>query len=66
MLYSFIVLGYIPGTNIELSFPATLVLLAILAVVVAFGWAELHRRYLSGTSWTRQPLHASQLHLRGL
>jgi len=65
MLYSFLVLGYIPGTNIQLSFQAILALEVIMAGTAAIGWIELQRRLFGWANQTiRQPLHASQLHLR--
>lgn len=44
MLYNFLVLGYIPGTNIQLSFQAVLALLVVFAGVASISWIELHRR----------------------
>ncbi len=64
-MYSFIVLGIIPGTNIVISFETWLVTL-----VVALFIAVRYRRYVQ--AWgraadllpVRVPLHASQLHQR--
>lgn len=64
-MYSFLVLGYIPGTNIQLSFGETLALMIILVGIFAIGTMEL-RHYLRKFDQlvVRRPLHASQLHLR--
>ena len=72
-MYTFLVLGLIPGTNIQIGFWAWIIFMAGLAVVVY----RLKTRIVSFLeSWWRQfdedkaiarkPLHASRLHLRGL
>ena len=68
-MYSFLVLGLIPGTNVQISFQAWLVLLACLpfAAVIAFKLLRPYARQL--IQWgqavaPRQPLPASYLHLR--
>lgn len=65
MLYNFLVLGYIPGTDIQLSFQAVLGLVVIFAGATVIAWIEVRRRWLgmeptmfAGTT------DASQLHLR--
>ena len=65
MLYNFLVLGYIPGTNIQLSFQAVIGLSAVFMGAASITWIELRRRGLSWQpSLIRQPLHANRLHLR--
>ncbi|MEK7594471.1 MAG: hypothetical protein AAB436_02430 [Patescibacteria group bacterium] len=70
-MYSFLVLGIVPGTNIAISFQ---VWLAIMALLIVAAWRVKPRigRLINevvdeifGTQ-QRQPLHASQLHLRAL
>lgn len=71
-MYTFLVLGLIPGTNIQINFYAWIIIMVGAAIII-------HRqrprivRYAS--NWwhqfdedelARQPLHANQLHLRGL
>lgn len=65
MLYSFLVLGYVPGTNIQLSFQAIMGLFVILVGCASIVWIEFQRRHRPrSVSRLRLPLHASQLHLR--
>lgn len=73
-MYSFLVLGLIPGTNIQISFWAWLVLMALLAV--AFKRYKHYAAERIEAWWhqfddidsakQRKPLHANHLHLRGL
>ena len=69
-MYAFFVLGLIPGTNIQISFQAWLFIAPVLAVAGLILRPRLERRV---RQWwheydedqvSRQPLHASQLHLR--
>ena len=73
-MYTFLVLGLIPGTNIQIGFWSWIIIVAALAV--AF---KLSNKYIIkhvGAWWhqfdedledlPREPLHASRLHLRGL
>lgn len=63
-MYSFVVLGIIPGTNIQISFQAWL---AAAILVFCFGpivWREFKLRHALTMASGRQALHASQLHLR--
>jgi hypothetical protein len=63
-MYSFLVLGQIPGTNLQISFQAWLVMLACLPLLV-LAFALLHRLRQSAQFQAlalRQPLNASQLH----
>jgi hypothetical protein len=64
-MYSFLVLGIIPGTNIQISFQAWLVMLAL----SPFAGLALKPRLLHMLEWgvaaqSHSPLHASQLHHR--
>lgn len=65
-MYNFLVLGYIPGTNIQLSFNAIIGLFTVIAGVSAIVMIELHRRRLLTPLRLRSPLHANSLHLRAL
>lgn len=68
-MYSFLVLGLIPGTNIEISFWAWLVLMA--GLLIAF---KLYRKRVMKliADWWRSldeideldPMHASRFHRR--
>jgi hypothetical protein len=65
-MYAFLVLGLIPGTNIQISFQAWLVIAPVLLVaaiilrpLVLRWWHKFNEDQVS-----RRPLHASQLHLR--
>jgi hypothetical protein len=73
-MYNFLVLGLIPGTNIQIGFWTTIIIMLIL--MVAF---KRYKSYLIGAinKWWHQfdddlegvphePVHASRLHLRGL
>ncbi|MEK7599752.1 MAG: hypothetical protein AAB462_01825 [Patescibacteria group bacterium] len=70
-MYSFLVLGLIPGTNIAISFQVWLIIMA--ASLIGFMRARTRIEQfivnivdeIFGTP-QRQPLHASQLHLRAL
>lgn len=72
-MYTFLVLGLIPGTNIQIGFWTWLVIAGLLAVVlkryrsrlvlaVAMWWHQFDEDEAA----SRKPLHASRLHLRGL
>lgn len=63
-MYSFVVLGIIPGTNIQISFQAWL---AVTIMSLCFGpiiWREFKLHYASPPTLHRRTLHANQLHLR--
>ncbi len=70
-MYSFLVLGLIPGTNIQINFWAWIIIMVGLTIA-AYRLRPRVVRLIS--NWwhqfddesTRQPLHANQLHLRGL
>lgn len=64
-MYSLLVLGIIPGTNIQLSFQAWLAV----AVAVAFAWPKLKAPVLELVELGKAPTphvpqHASELHRR--
>lgn len=40
-MYSLLVLGYIPGTNIQISFQAWLIMLVVLPVIIKLSWPRL-------------------------
>lgn len=72
-MYTFLVLGLIPGTNIQIGFWAWLIIM--LALLLAFRKAKPHLMKLIAIWWhqfddaeasCRKPLHANRLHLRGL
>ena len=68
-MYSFLVLGLIPGTNIQISFQAWLAIVAVLAIAVVKLKSQTLRHLRRVIQWgkataPRQTLHASQLHQR--
>lgn len=66
-MYSFFVLGIIPGTNIAISFQVWLALMVLLAVGVVVLKPRV-ARYIRENyiDFRREPIHASELHLRGV
>jgi hypothetical protein len=64
-MYSFLVLGIIPGTNLTISFQAWLIAMAvILFAVLAFRLRHRGRLDTQVFAWGRTLLHANQLHQR--
>ncbi len=63
-MYTFLVLGQIPGTNIQISFQVWLVILAglVLAVMAFTLSLRVRRAFKRQAMRLRQPLSASQLH----
>ena len=64
-VYNFLVLGFIPGTNIQITFQTWVDAFGL--VLFAYCGFRLYQRYrFSGFELMpiRQPLHASQLHQR--
>lgn len=62
-MYSFLVLGLVPGTNLQITFNTWLDMIGL--ALAGFGVAYLYRHhYASESAWVRVPLHASQLHSR--
>ena len=62
---TFIVLGIVPGTDLQITFGAWLKLLEIAAIIYCFIKLKDIHQTLTGQSWERVPLHATQLHRRG-
>ena len=60
-MYNFLVGGYLPGTNIQLSFQLYVGLMTLIIGVIAIYQIERGQR-----PTTHAPLHASQLHLRAI
>ena len=65
-MYSFFILGQIPGTSISISFEAWLIIMAAIGYAVYRYWPiitkainDTEKRLLA-----RKPLHANQLHRR--
>lgn len=63
-MYSFIVLGIIPGTSIQISFQAWLVTAVLLAIFGPVAWRELKLHATQQLIPQRQSIQASQLHSR--
>lgn len=65
-MYSILVLGLIPGTNIQISFKAWLVIMAVLLVLAPLLRIPLKRLIEFGKANVpyQQPLHASLVHHR--
>jgi hypothetical protein len=65
-MYSFIVLGLIPGTNIQITFSTWIALLvsAVPSYYIVKFWLR-YRIFLGQSVRVRIPLHATQLHYRG-
>jgi hypothetical protein len=61
-VYSLLVLGLIPGTNISISFPVWIALGFLLMTIRPA--RRLYHHYQFATARLRRPLHASQLHSR--
>lgn len=65
-MYSFLILGKIPGTNISISFEVWLIMMVGICYATYRHWPrikqfvdDLEKRLLA-----RKPLHASELHRR--
>jgi hypothetical protein len=69
-MYTFVVLGLIPGTNIQLTFDMWLQIISSLAVATLVIWSAgsflKFYRYTNELlmNHLRTPLHATQLHQR--
>jgi hypothetical protein len=73
-MYNFLVLGLIPGTNIQIGFWAWAIIM--IALVIGFRRIKPYVAALFDKWWHQfdddlegvphEPLHASRLHLRGL
>lgn len=73
-MYTFLVLGLIPGTNIQIGFWSWIIIMAALGVVfrrykhhlIKHVDAWWHKFDEDLESLPHEPLHANRLHLRGL
>jgi len=64
-MYTFLVLGLIPGTNVQITFQAWLAIMAVLPFVAILAKSPVHRLLeLGKAAEPRLPLPASQLHRR--
>lgn len=63
-MYNFIVGGYLPGTNDQLSFQAWVIITCAVAVTAYASWQVFQRLKQFSDTNLRQGLHASQLHIR--
>jgi hypothetical protein len=65
-MYSVLVLGLIPGTNIEISFQAWLLVTGFLFLFISIAWLEYKQR--KNVIWlpAHYPKDANQLHQRGV
>jgi hypothetical protein len=59
-MYDLIVGGFLPGTNIQISFQAWIVLFLLVAIAAGFGLTKYKRIDLA----RHTGLHATQLHER--
>jgi hypothetical protein len=69
-MYNFIVLGIVPGTNLQITFETWLVMLEVALVIIGLERLLGLRRWLNGrlaveAVLARSPLPANQLHRRG-
>ncbi len=65
-MYTFLVLGIIPGTNIQISFQAWLVAASsalAIALMMRALW-QVNAGWIANMQPVRQPVHANQLHRR--
>ena len=65
-MYSILVLGLIPGTNIQVSFVAWLAVSAIAATFVLVLLVQYYRNRREIWLPAHYPKHANQLHQRGV
>jgi hypothetical protein len=65
-VYSVLVLGLIPGTHIQVSFVAWLVMTAGASLGGSIAWLEYKRRGSELWLPAHYPQHANQLHQRGV
>ncbi len=65
-MYSFFILGRIPGTNISISFEAWLIIMAVVGFAAYRYWPRINKfvRDTEQRLLARKPLHANQLHRR--
>jgi len=67
-MYSFIVLGHIPGTNLNISFEVWIIITIAAFLVLYRTWPRIQTFFdeLEHPKIVRQPLHANQLHQRAV
>ena len=67
-MYTFFVLGIIPGTTIQITFQLWLDVVAGLGVIILLArlFSELRLETVVTVAPGRSPLHARQLHLQAL
>lgn len=65
-MYSVLVLGLIPGTDIQISFQAWLVISGGIFLVLSVLWLEFKRRHSQIWLPAHYPKDANQLHQRGV
>lgn len=63
-MYNLIVMGEVPGTDVQITFGVWLGVVGGLTAVY-LGYKLLTGRRQFATAFARRPLHASQLHQRG-
>jgi sulfite exporter TauE/SafE len=65
-MYSFIVLGLVPGTNLQITFQGWLLILtaALLLILTLRAGMQQLRSFVSTTDQLHQPVHARALHPR--
>lgn len=67
-MYSFFILGQIPGTSISISFEGWIIIMAIFSYIAYRYWSHIRfiLNKLDSYAYGRKTLHASQLHRRAL
>lgn len=64
-MYTFFILGLIPGTNLQITFQMWIDGLELVAAVAGLAWIyRQHHAAVAELFVPRQPLHANQLHHR--
>ncbi len=65
-MYSFLILGRVPGTNITISFEVWLIIMTVIGYATYRYWPRIKQLVhdLEMRALARKPLHASQLHRR--
>jgi hypothetical protein len=63
-VYSFLVLGIIPGTHIQIDFELWLIGMLVIALLAMIALRYFQNRTLPVTRESRTPFFAHQVHLR--
>jgi hypothetical protein len=63
-VYNFIVLGIVPGTNLQITFQTWLDALGLILVAAVGSWLYFKYQPTLEKATVRAPLHARQLHPR--